>query len=756
MSDFLSSLFGIGGSSPRTQQVIQSSELPEEIAPFAKEVLEEAKALYQQRIDDGYQRYDKDTIASFTPEQLQAMEGIKRLGGIGKPYQDEALGLIRGIDEKFTADTAKEYMSPYQQAVTDIEKRKAMEDYSSRIMPTFEKRAIDAGGMSGLGSRAGVEAAVLGGKQAERLGDIQAKGLQSAYADAQRMFTQQKQRERTEAADLMAQAPARMKQRLGELGALQTVGEKKQALGQELLDEAYFKHLEEQAFPQEKLAEYSGFVYGNPLMQTRTRTTTSPAAAGPSFGQQLLGLGMAGANIYGMGGGAGFGGPGFSMANLGQRAFGYSKEGGGIASLPIVYRKTSSIGFDPIVPPNTDEDYETEYPYEGDIYQLYRESEQKFNPLSKAIEEKYDVSAERKALANLRKRQEALRKVQATTRKELGQRQDTGLSSLISSSAEQQRELLKRDPSGVWSAGIEEALAPADDPTRKRSLGEVIPLTLNAMMKAGASQRQAIAEKEAAIRAKTAEREFAALTKKSDRETKELGITQKEAKEELGITEQDRKTLKKMPYDRAIEVVALANKITSDVKEKSAIIKNLAEASYARSGKGGKSKKGYAIPAASLKEIESNINTRFNYVIGKDGEVRIRGQALNPDQPDEKKRIKALKLARNKYMEIVKNGIPSQGIKANSVEAHNAALRLANTAVDKFLDEEGISDIPKVTIDSEIKNLIISGQRQKQTGKLTMKDITNAMVKEIARKTKTQENIVRSKIKEALKKLKNK
>ena len=39
---FLSSLFGIGGGSskPATQQVIQSTKLPEEIAPFAKDILE--------------------------------------------------------------------------------------------------------------------------------------------------------------------------------------------------------------------------------------------------------------------------------------------------------------------------------------------------------------------------------------------------------------------------------------------------------------------------------------------------------------------------------------------------------------------------------------------------------------------------------------------------------------------------------------------------------------------------------------------
>ncbi len=222
----LSSLFGIGGGSrPSTQQVIQTSKLPEEIAPFAKEVLEEAKALYQQQVDDGYKAYDKDTIAAFTPEQTKAQQALAQLYGSSAPAFKDVADITAGLGEKFTGDIAQEYMSPYQQAVTDIEKRKAMEDFSSRIMPAFEKRAIDAGGMSGLGSRAAMEASPLGGKQAELLGEIQAKGLQRAYADAQSQFQRQKERERLQAADMLQTQAARRASELQELGALSTVGE---------------------------------------------------------------------------------------------------------------------------------------------------------------------------------------------------------------------------------------------------------------------------------------------------------------------------------------------------------------------------------------------------------------------------------------------------------------------------------------------------------------------------------------------------
>ena len=351
---FLSSLFGFGGSQPRTQQVVQTTELPEEIAPFAREVLDEAKALYTQRMGEGYSPYAGETIAPLTAEQEQAMAGISGLVGTQRPLQEEALGMIRaGGEAKFTPEVAQEYMSPYQRAVTDIEKREAQRDFEGRIMPQFEKQAVAAGGMSGLGTRAGVQAGELGRAQMQRLGDIETRGLQSSYQDAQNLFAQQQQRERATAQEIGKMAPAMFGSGIAEQGALQTIGEQKQAMAQEALDEAYFRHLEKQGFPQEQLASYSGFVYGNPLMSQRTMTQTSPAQMGPSKGSQLLGLGLSAAKLYGMGGGSAFGGGGFSIPtaakNLGftpQSTGGRlsRKTGGGLSSLPIVYRQNGTVG----------------------------------------------------------------------------------------------------------------------------------------------------------------------------------------------------------------------------------------------------------------------------------------------------------------------------------------------------------------------------------------------------------------------------
>lgn len=335
-----SSLFGMG-SKPAYQNVVQTTKLDPTVEPYVKKALDEAEGIYDTSMEAGYLPYEGQTIADFTPEQMKAMEGLAGVVGTGKPLQEEALALARGQKERFTGDIAQEYMSPYQQAVIDIEKREAAKDFESMIMPQFEKQAISAGGMSGYGSRAGVQASLLGQAQMERLSDIQAKGLQSAYQDASAQFAAQKARERGLSSDLMAAAPAMLQQQMKEYGALAGVGEQKQQMGQTALDEAYFREMEKRNFPQDKLAEYTGFVYGNPLMQNRTRTTSTPYR-GPSFGQQMMGLAGSAMNIYGMGGG--FSPGGFSMGNLyGPQA--NRKGGGGLMDLPVVRRRASgSLG----------------------------------------------------------------------------------------------------------------------------------------------------------------------------------------------------------------------------------------------------------------------------------------------------------------------------------------------------------------------------------------------------------------------------
>jgi len=332
---------GGGGGTPQAtfQNTNQFSRIPDEVAPFASDVLTEAQDYYRMIMNQGYDPYTGAVTAPQTEEQTEAQAGLAALGrgGQGTTLQQEALDLQRQQGEKFTPEVAQEYMSPYQRAVTDIEKRKAVEDFERNIMPQFEAQAVQAGGMSGLGSRAGVQAGILGEGLQTRLGDIEAKGLQSSFLNAQQQFQNQKQREAGQASQTAALGPAMFSQGLAQQGALQTVGEQKQTLAQKALDEQYFKFLEQKAFPEEQLAKYSGFVYGNPLLSQRDVTSTAQAGRNfnaPSSGAQLLGTGLAAANTFRQ-----IAPQAFGSFTSGAGSLFNAKTGGGLSD--IVYRKSA-------------------------------------------------------------------------------------------------------------------------------------------------------------------------------------------------------------------------------------------------------------------------------------------------------------------------------------------------------------------------------------------------------------------------------
>tara|TARA_R110002096_G_scaffold13887_1_gene48801 strand:+ start:2 stop:1933 length:1932 start_codon:yes stop_codon:yes gene_type:complete len=124
-------------------------------------------------------------------------------------------------------------------------------------------------------------------------------------------------------------APNQFKTQLAEFGALQGVGEEKQKLSQQALNEAYGQYLKEQEYPFQQLGRYQSVVTGAPISQ---REYVPPAPEGPSATNQLLGgLGTL-ASTYGAFGGFSPGGF-MGMSN--------ASSGGGIGQLPVIKRQTS-------------------------------------------------------------------------------------------------------------------------------------------------------------------------------------------------------------------------------------------------------------------------------------------------------------------------------------------------------------------------------------------------------------------------------
>ena len=145
----ISSFFGESPAAPQTGGFTQGAQIPEELAPYYKDILGKAQALYDAQTAEGYQPYQGPTLAQFTPEQEQAFTGIAGLQGTTAPVFEEAMGLTREAAAPITTEQVEEYMNPYQQAVVDIEKREAQKQYESQVVPQLAARAATTGGFGG-------------------------------------------------------------------------------------------------------------------------------------------------------------------------------------------------------------------------------------------------------------------------------------------------------------------------------------------------------------------------------------------------------------------------------------------------------------------------------------------------------------------------------------------------------------------------------------------------------------------------------
>jgi len=327
----LSSLFQTGAPAPQVAgPMLGTSKLPEELAPYYKDILGKAQALYNERTDEGFQPYQGPTIADFTPEQQQAFTGISGLVGQQAPVFQEAMDLTRSAAAPMTSEQMTQYMSPYQQAVTDIEKREATKQYESQVVPQLAAKAATTGGFGG--SRQAILEGMAADTQQRLLSDIQAKGSQQAYQDAVKRFQADRTAAGQAGAQLATMAPNQFKAQLGELGAVQTIGEEKQRQQQTALDEAFRQYQLERNFPYDTMGQYQAVVTGAPVRPT---TFAKPADPTPSIGQQLIGgIGTLGA-AYGA-----F--TGNNPLDLIRR-----KGGGGLDTLPIVYRQQEGQVFVP-------------------------------------------------------------------------------------------------------------------------------------------------------------------------------------------------------------------------------------------------------------------------------------------------------------------------------------------------------------------------------------------------------------------------
>ena len=207
----------------------------------------------------GYTPYD--------PYQAVAPLSQSQMMGVGETQN-------LGQQARFTPEVAEYYMNPYQRAVTDIAKREATKD-ATRLASDLGSRAARAGAFGG--SRFGLQESQLRDSTAQRLADIETKGSEAAYRDAQKMFG------------------ADRAETYNRIGALGKAGGLERGIQQDLRDFAYGQFQDAQDYDFDRLERLRSLISGVPYSSVQQTQRSSPSAAA-----QIAGLGLAayGASPY--------------------------------------------------------------------------------------------------------------------------------------------------------------------------------------------------------------------------------------------------------------------------------------------------------------------------------------------------------------------------------------------------------------------------------------------------------------------------
>ena len=307
-----------------TQYTQQSIGFADQIAPYAEKLLGTAE-LYTDLEENPYQQYMRDRQAQFTPLQQQsfenaglmqtapqlgdatAMAGMAGLGALNtqytfNPYQAQ----------QFTGNNVQAYMSPYMQNVVERQQQDAQRQ-SQIAGQAQQAQAARSGAFGGSGDY--LMRGQAAGNLARQKGDIQAKGLQDAYAQAMGQFNQSQaqnlagqqlnaqqqqfgaglglqglQTAMTGAKSLADIGQTQYGQNIGLLDVQNRFGAQQQQQVQNALNTEYQDFLNYQNQPYKQMGFMSDMIRCLPMSQLSSTMYQQP----PSMIQQVAGLGITG------------------------------------------------------------------------------------------------------------------------------------------------------------------------------------------------------------------------------------------------------------------------------------------------------------------------------------------------------------------------------------------------------------------------------------------------------------------------------
>ena len=321
---------------PQISQITQSqTTIPDYARPFVENLLGQAQS-YTDPYQNPYQQYMGDRQAQFSPLQQMSYDNAALMQTAPQLQDATALTGMAGLGalntqytfnpSNFTADTAKNMMSPYMQNVVERQQQDATRQ-AAIASQAQGAQAARAGAFGGSGDY--LMRGQAAGNLARQKGDIQAQGLNNAYQQAMQQFNTS-QGQNQAAAQLNAQqqqfgaglglqglqaanqaasnlaniGQTQYGQNLGILDVQNRFGGQQQQQVQNALNTEYQDFLNYQNYPYKQMGFMSDMIRGLPLTQQSQTMYQQP----PSMLSQAAGLGTAaiGASKLGMfaGGGA--------------------------------------------------------------------------------------------------------------------------------------------------------------------------------------------------------------------------------------------------------------------------------------------------------------------------------------------------------------------------------------------------------------------------------------------------------------------
>tara|TARA_Y100000361_G_scaffold140126_1_gene143889 strand:+ start:8515 stop:10311 length:1797 start_codon:yes stop_codon:yes gene_type:complete len=282
--------FGSPPPPPPVQTVSrQTSEIPEELKPYVKEVLSEAQDIYRTRKEEGYVPYTGQEIAEFSPEQERAFDLTSQAVGQTQAFATPA-AQFAGLAGLGTTDAdISRFMNPYVSQVierAERERRRAADIEQQELAA----RAVQAGAFGG--SREAILEAERRRNLEQGIADIRTAGLSEAFKQAVQQAQAQQENRLGAARSLTELAQVAPRGTADELARLEAVGAARRGRSQADLDISQRKFLEERTFPEATLAQYSEFIQPTQrqLGAAGTRTNIGPGQAQPTYLQQASGF----------------------------------------------------------------------------------------------------------------------------------------------------------------------------------------------------------------------------------------------------------------------------------------------------------------------------------------------------------------------------------------------------------------------------------------------------------------------------------